>query len=92
MKIGDIYKKRINDLFKYVVFHKRDTEFIIKRLVSNIRGSDLEALSIPIECFKIENIDATHDKLTLTFDDYLIEGVITWKINESGKSVFLKYH
>ena len=90
-KIGDDYKERINNLFKYIVFYKRDSKSIIKTLKPKVHGSNLEALSVPLECFKVENIDEAHDKLTLTFADYVIEGVITWKGNNEGHWIFMGY-
>jgi hypothetical protein len=92
MKIGDSYKKAINNTFVHTVFFKRDTKSIIKTLLTKVHGGSYEVIPpTPTECFKIENIDIAHDKLTLMFDDYVIDGVITWRINEDGNSVFMKY-
>ena len=92
MKIGESIKKSINNAFIYTVFFKKDEKSILKTLRTKAHGGNLEVIPpIPTDGFSIEIIDKTHYKMTITYDDYVVSGVITWKINENGNSVFMKY-
>lgn len=91
MKISQSFKQAINNAFVYVVFVSRDADTILKMFESNIHGSNFKFLP-PIDNVIVESIDDTHDKLTLIYDDYSVEGVVTWKPSANGINyVFVKY-
>ena len=90
MKISDSFKVAINNTFKHTVFWKRDEETFLKTFNIKVKGSDNMAMLPPIDNVGIEKIDETHDKLTLIYDDYNVDGIVTWRI-VNGHSVFVNF-
>ena len=90
MTIGDSFKRAVNIAFEYTIFFKRDEEFIANTLNMKFKHSDSMTILPHIPCIKVETIDETHDKVTLAFDDYQIDGVITWKPIKTN-FVFVKF-
>lgn len=78
MTIGDSFKAAINNAFVYTIFRGRKSEVILKTLKTKIHGANTCILP-PMQGFKVERIDETHDKVTFAFDDYHFDGIITWK-------------
>lgn len=92
MTIGNSFKKAINNAFMHVVFKGRDKETILKTLATKVHGSGNVSIIPSVECIKVERLDDLHDKVTIGFDDYEIQGVITWRPCEKGDNVvFIGY-
>lgn len=94
MTIAESFKIAINDTFLHTVFQSRDAKTIFETITKNVHGSNNMRVIPPIPKIEVENIDQTHDKLTLCFDDVKVEGIVTWKVATApfnGRFVFIKY-
>ena len=76
--IGDNYKKAINSNFLHNLI-ERSADGIANALNINVRGSENMSALPNVEGVKLEKIDEIHDKLTLLWADYKVEGVVSWK-------------
>lgn len=76
--IGKSYKEAINNDFKNTAIG-RDSESIFNALNGGIKGSDNMCILPKVEKVELTKIDDLHDKLSLSWDDYKTEGVITWR-------------
>ena len=51
-----------------------------------------EHMNIHVKSVKVTPVDDLHDKLSLLWDDYKVEGTITWKQSQDGKNfIFCEY-
>ena len=76
--IGQNYKDAINRNFRYNTIG-RNTESILNALNIGVKGSDNMVILPKVEKIELTKIDDLHDKLSLSWDDYKTEGVVTWK-------------
>lgn len=76
--IGKNYKDAINNDFRNTAIG-RDSESIFNALNIGIKGSDNMTILPKVEKVELTTIDDLHDKLSLSWDDYKTEGVVTWK-------------
>ena len=90
MKISESIKRAINNAFVNTIFPNREEKAIHSTLKTKVHGSDNVGIIPTIPNIKVETIDETHDKLTLIYEDYRIEGVVTWRPTKSSY-VFVKY-
>lgn len=79
MTISNSVKASINKAFVGIVFFGRDVETLLKTFNTKVRGSDNVSIILPIDRLEVETIDETHDKVVIIYDDYKVEGVITWR-------------
>ena len=89
MTIADSYIKAINEAFRYAVFQNRDHDYMLRTLGTKVHGSAHVSIIPPIQGFKVETLDETHDKVTFSYDDYTFECVFTWQ-RTNGGFVFIK--
>lgn len=79
MKVNEAIVNSINTGFQNCVFMSRDSECIKNTLNVKIKGSDNVHFIPCVPEIKVEKIDDLHDKLSLLYDDYKVEGVVTWR-------------
>ena len=92
MKIGESIVNSINNGFRNCKFSGRDAENIKNTLNIPVHGSDTIHLIPHVPEVKVENVDDLHDKLSLLYDDYKVEGVVTWRKSQNEKQfVFVNY-
>lgn len=86
--IGNNFKQAINNNFKFTDIC-RNAESICHTLNSNIKGSDNMVALPKVESAELTQIDDLHDKLSLLWADYKLEGVVTWRpsINKISKAM-----
>lgn len=87
MSIAESYKCSINNSFRNVVFMKRDEDVVLKTLCAKAHGSETITIIPPIQGFKLEKMDETHDRASFGFDDYSFVGTITWRPCADGVNV-----
>jgi DNA-binding Xre family transcriptional regulator len=80
--IGTNYKEAMNNNFRYTLI-ERDVEGIAKTLNTSVKGSNNMSILPKVEKIELERIDDLHDKLSLSWSDYTIEGVVTWKVSDN---------
>ena len=80
--IGKNYKEAINRNFMHVAM-KRDAESVFEALNIGLKGSDNMIMLPKVEKVELTKVDDLHDKLSLSWDDYKTEGVVTWRPSES---------
>ena len=80
--IGKNIKEAINNNFMHNVIG-RSVEGIQSALNTNVKGSDNMVVLPKVDKVELTKIDDLHDKLSLSWDDYKTEGVITWKPSEN---------
>ena len=88
--IGQNFKQAINNNFKHCMIN-RNAESIITALNVGVKDSDNMVVLPKVEKVELTTIDDLHDKLSLSWDDYKTEGVITWRpsiIEDSKEMVF----
>jgi hypothetical protein len=90
MNIGESYKISINKVFKNTIFKGRGHKDILETLATKVHGSDNVTIIPPFQFLKVEAVDDTHDSVSIIFDDYSIDGIITWIPIPNG-FVFVKY-
>ena len=76
--IGKNIKDAINNNFMYNVM-QRNTESVTAALNTNVRDSVNMVVLPKVDKVELTKIDDLHDKLSLSWDDYKTEGVVTWK-------------
>ena len=76
--IGKNIKDAINNHFMYNVM-QRNTESVTAALNTNVRDSVNMVVLPKVDKVELTKIDDLHDKLSLSWDDYKTEGVVTWK-------------
>ena len=76
--IGKNIKDAINNNFMYNVI-QRNTKSVTAALNTNVRDSVNMVVLPKVDNVELTKIDDLHDKLSLSWDDYKTEGVITWK-------------
>ena len=76
--IGKNIKDAINNNFMYNVI-QRNTESVTAALNTNVRDSVNMVVLPKVDKVELTKIDDLHDKLSLSWDDYKTEGVVTWK-------------
>lgn len=93
MTIVESYKEQISKAFQFILFKKRNIEYLYEMLSASIHGTNFSLLPPlpPISNVKVEEIDEEHDKLSLCFDDITISGVITWKKTNDNGFIFMNY-
>ena len=80
--IGQNYKQAINNNFRHCAF-KRDAESVFNALNISVKGSDNMTILPKVEKVELTTIDDLHDKLSLSWDDYKTEGVVTWRPSDN---------
>ena len=88
--IGQNFKQAINNNFRHNMI-SRDAESIFAALNVGVKDSDNMVVLPKVEKIELTKIDDLHDKLSLSWDDYKTEGVITWrpsKVENSKAMVF----
>lgn len=92
MKIGESIANSINNGFRDCKFSGKDAESIKNTLNILVHGSDTIHFMPCVPEVKVESIDDLHDKLSLLYDDYKVEGVVTWRKSQNEKQyVFVNY-
>ena len=76
--IGKNIKDAINNNFMYNVM-QRNIESVTAALNTNVRDSVNMVVLPKVDKVELTKIDDLHDKLSLSWDDYKTEGVVTWK-------------
>jgi len=76
--IGKNIKDAINNNFMYNVM-QRNAESVTAALNANVRDSVNMIVLPKVDKVELTKIDDLHDKLSLSWDDYKTEGVVTWK-------------
>ena len=76
--IGENYKKAINGNFLHNLI-ERSADGIANALNVNVKGSENMSVLPSVEGVNLERLDDTHDKVTLVWADYKVEGVVSWK-------------
>lgn len=80
--IGKNYKDAINNDFRNTAIG-RDSESIFNALNGSVKGSDNMSILPKVEKVELTTIDDLHDKLSLSWDDYKTEGVVTWRPSDN---------
>lgn len=78
--IGKNIKDAINNNFMYNVM-QRNTESVTAALNTNVRDSVNMVVLPKVDKVELTKIDDLHDKLSLTWNDYHTEGVVTWRLS-----------
>lgn len=68
--------KAIKNGFDNCVFLNKDTEKVVKILSDRIAEHDV--FSENPQDIKMSRIDDTHDRLSLTFSNGTLDGIVTW--------------
>ena len=76
--IGKNIKDAINNNFMYNVM-ERNAKSVIAALNTGVRDSENMVVLPKVDNVELTKIDDLHDKLSLSWDDYKTEGVVTWK-------------
>lgn len=89
MKIGDSIKKEINKIFQNTKFRGRTVQDVMSNVNAMRCGKSVMGT---VEDMSISDVDELHSSMTLTWDDYQISGIITWRKSTDGNNyVFEKY-
>lgn len=88
MTIREAYIEAINANFRHICV-KRDSKEIYEAFNVKIKGSDNMHVFPNVPMIKLETIDDLHDKLSLCYDDFKVEGVVTWRPSEYLKNTFV---
>lgn len=92
MKIGESIVSSINKGFRNCKFSGRDAESIKNTLNILVHDSNTIHFMPCVPEVKVEKVDDLHDKLSLLYDDYKVEGVVTWRKSQNEKQfVFVNY-
>ena len=76
--IGKNIKVAINNNFMHNVIG-RSADEVRNALNTKVKGSE-NMVGLPqVDKVELATIDDLHDKLSLSWDDYKVEGVVTWK-------------
>ena len=76
--IGNNIKVAINNNFMHNVIG-RSADEVRNALNTKVKGSENMVVLPQIDKVELATIDDLHDKLLLSWDDYKVEGVVTWK-------------
>jgi hypothetical protein len=76
--IGNNYKKAINNNLIYNLI-ERSADGVASAINVNVKDSNHMHILPNVEKVELEKIDDLHDKLSLYWADYKIEGVVAWK-------------
>ena len=76
--IGKNIKVAINNNFMHNVIG-RSADEVRNALNTKVKGSENMVVLPQIDKVELATIDDLHDKLLLSWDDYKVEGVVTWK-------------
>ena len=74
--------KAIKNGFDNCVFLNKDTEKVVKILSDRIVEHDVFAENP--QDIKMSRIDDTHDRLSLTFSNGTLDGIVTWTKTSNG--------
>lgn len=88
MTIGESFKEKIKSAFIHTTIRERSYDCVLKTIKGTAYGSDTFSILPPIQGFKMEKIDDTHDKLIFRYDDYTFEVFVSWKLYPNGNAVF----
>lgn len=78
--IGECFKQAINNNFRNTTIG-RNSESVLNALNIGVKGSDNMCVLPKVEKVELTRIDDLHDKLSLTWNDYHTEGVVTWRLS-----------
>ena len=76
--IGNNYKKAINNNLIYNLI-ERSADGVASAININVKDSNHMQILPSVEKVELEKVDDLHDKLSLYWADYKIEGVVAWK-------------
>lgn len=76
--IGNNIKVAINNNFMHNIIG-RSADEVRNALNTKVKGSENMIVLPQIDKVELATIDDLHDKLSLSWDDYKVEGVVTWK-------------
>lgn len=79
MTIGDSVKKVINNAFVNTIFMERTPKALHEAFSKNVDGSNNISILPSINNMYLEYIDENHDKVAFLYDDYVFDGIITWR-------------
>ena len=86
-------KDAINRNFEFNVV-ERNAKSVFNMLNTHAKGSDDMVVLPHVDKVELTEIDALHDKVSLLWDDYKVEGTITWTPSNNpitkGSVVFVK--
>ena len=74
--------KAIKNGFDNCVFLNKDIEKVVKILSDRI--AEHEVFTENPQDIKMERIDDTHDRLSLTFSNGTLDGIVTWTKTSNG--------
>ena len=74
--------KAIKNGFDNCVFLNKDTEKVVKILSDRI--AEHEVFTENPQDIKMSRIDDTHDRLSLTFSNGTLDGIVTWTKTSNG--------
>ena len=82
----------INKAFANCVFPNRTKDGILSTLGTKVYGSEHMTIIPPIQDLKVKTVDELHDEVVITFDDYEIKGVFTWRkfVKDNNEKIALK--
>lgn len=80
--IGTDYKNAINKNFLYSLI-ERNEEGIANTFNGGVHHCPNMCIVPKVEEIKLVKIDNFHDKLSLRWADYTIEGIISWKPSDN---------
>ena len=70
-------KDAINRNFEFNVV-ERNAKSVFNMLNTHAKGSDDMVVLPHVDKVELTEVDALHDKVSLLWDDYKVEGTITW--------------
>lgn len=91
MKIGDSIKQHLTEVLRNTVFKERTSAYVGAVVSSNIQDS-VFPIAPKADKVTLEGMDATHDKLTLSYEDYEVSGVVTWRIGKGMPNMSTKHN
>lgn len=90
MKLQDSIKHLLNVTFVNCMFISREPKDVLAILNIGVKGSNNMRITPEIDRVEVEHIDEVTDKLTLIWDDYQFEGIVSWRRSENGKGFIFK--
>ena len=92
MKLSDNIKELVNVTFANSRFIGRDPKTMLAILNIKVKDSNNMHIMPKVQDVQVETIDDLHDKLSLLWDDYKVEGIVSWKQSDNNKNfVFVNY-
>ncbi len=88
MTIRQAFIETLNNNFAFVRM-QRNANALCEVLNAKVKNSNTMRMLPIIEKVELETIDDSHDKLSICYDDYTIEGIVTWKSSTNFENAFI---